>query len=125
MEFWQNIYANFDVVAFEFFGFKVHWYGIMYVIALLLALYLAKFFVKKFNLDIDNKHLDNYFIWVELGVILGARLGYILIYDSHTLYYLTHPWQIFNPFDINGEFVGIRGMSYHGAIVGFLLACLA
>ncbi|EGB5536035.1 prolipoprotein diacylglyceryl transferase [Campylobacter upsaliensis] len=122
MEFWQNIYANFDVVAFEFFGFKVHWYGIMYVIALLLALYLAKFFVKKFNLDIDNKHLDNYFIWVELGVILGARLGYILIYDSHTLYYLTHPWQIFNPFDINGEFVGIRGMSYHGAIVGFLLA---
>ncbi|MEB2796088.1 prolipoprotein diacylglyceryl transferase [Campylobacter upsaliensis] len=122
MKFWQNIYANFDVVAFEFFGFKVHWYGIMYVIALLLALYLAKFFVKKFNLDIDNKHLDNYFIWVELGVILGARLGYILIYDSYTLYYLTHPWQIFNPFDINGEFVGIRGMSYHGAIVGFLLA---
>ncbi|MBS4407401.1 prolipoprotein diacylglyceryl transferase [Campylobacter vulpis] len=122
MEFWQNIYVNFDVVAFEFFGFKVHWYGIMYVIALLLALYLAKFFVKKFNLDIDSKHLDNYFIWVELGVILGARLGYILIYDSHTLYYFTHPWQIFNPFDINGEFVGIRGMSYHGAIIGFLLA---
>ncbi|MCR2062815.1 prolipoprotein diacylglyceryl transferase [Campylobacter helveticus] len=122
MEIWQNIYANFDVVAFNVFGFKVHWYGIMYAIALILALFLAKFFVKKFNLNIEEKHLDNYFIWVELGVILGARLGYILIYDSNTLYYLTNPWQIFNPFDINGEFVGIRGMSYHGAIVGFLLA---
>ena len=32
------------------------------------------------------------------------------------------PWQIFNPFDRNGEFIGIRGMSYHGAVVGFLIA---
>ncbi|PLY13846.1 MAG: prolipoprotein diacylglyceryl transferase, partial [Sulfurimonas sp.] len=28
---------------------------------------------------------------------------------------------IFNPF-VNGEFVGIRGMSYHGAVLGFLLS---
>ena len=55
-----------------------------------------------------------------MGVILGARLGYILFYDPDTLYYLSHPWQIFNPFK-NGEFVGIRGMSYHGALLGFLL----
>ncbi|HFJ1679441.1 TPA: prolipoprotein diacylglyceryl transferase [Campylobacter coli] len=121
MEFWQNIYSNFDVVAFSVLGFKVHWYGIMYVLALLLALLLAKFFVRKFKLDIDEKRLDSYFIWVEIGVILGARLGYILIYDAHTMYYIAHPWQIFNPY-ANGEFVGIRGMSYHGAIIGFLIA---
>ncbi|KQI11310.1 diacylglyceryl transferase, partial [Campylobacter coli CVM 41970] len=59
----------------------------MYVLALLLALLLAKFFVRKFKLDIDEKRLDSYFIWVEIGVILGARLGYILIYDAHTMYY--------------------------------------
>lgn len=122
MEFWRHIYTHFDVVAFSIFDFKVHWYGIMYVIALFLALVLAKFFVKKFQLGISDKILDSYFIWVELGVILGARVGYILIYDANTFYYLTQPWQIFNPFDKNGEFVGIRGMSYHGAIVGFLLA---
>lgn len=121
MEFWQNIYSNFNVVAFEIFGLKVHWYGIMYVIALISALFLAKFFVKKFKMDISKDMLDNYFIWVEIGVILGARLGYILIYDVNTMYYITHPWQIFNPY-MNGEFVGIRGMSYHGAIVGFLVA---
>ncbi len=121
MQTWQNIYANFNVVAFEFFGFNVHWYGIMYVFALLFALFLAKYFVKKFKFSISNSMLDNYFIWVELGVILGARLGYILIYDANTLWYLTHPWQIFNPYE-NSEFIGIRGMSFHGAIVGFLLA---
>ncbi|WP_086229562.1 prolipoprotein diacylglyceryl transferase [Campylobacter devanensis] len=110
-------------VAFSLFGINVHWYGIMYVLALLVALWMAKFFVKKDKLPISNSLLDSYFFWVEIGVILGARLGYIIIYDPNTLYYLTHPWQIFNPF-INGEFVGIRGMSYHGAVVGFIIATL-
>ncbi|HIP45457.1 MAG TPA: prolipoprotein diacylglyceryl transferase, partial [Sulfurospirillum arcachonense] len=73
---------------------------------------------------ITDSLLDNYFIWIEVGVILGARIGYVLFYDTNTSYYLTQPWQMFNPF-MNGEFVGIRGMSYHGAIIGFLLATFA
>jgi phosphatidylglycerol:prolipoprotein diacylglycerol transferase len=118
---WNNIYDTFDPVAFHIFSFPVHWYGIMYVLALVSALYIGKYFIKRDKLDFKSKDLDNYFIYVEIGVILGARLGYILFYDTQTLYYLTNPWQIFNPFS-NGEFVGIRGMSYHGAVIGFLLA---
>lgn len=121
---WNNIYNNFDPVAFKIFGISVHWYGLMYVLALLVALGVAKFIVKFDKVGISNSLLDNYFFWVEVGVILGARVGYILIYDPNTLYYLTRPWQIFNPF-YNGEFVGIRGMSYHGAVVGFLIATIA
>jgi len=121
MSAWNNIYDKFDPVAFSIFSIPVHWYGIMYVLALLSALYIGKYFIKRDKLDFRDKELDNYFIYVEIGVILGARLGYILFYDAHTLYYLSHPWQIFNPFQ-NGEFVGIRGMSYHGAVIGFLLA---
>jgi len=37
------------------------------------------------------------------------------------MYYLTHPWQIFNPY-IDGVYAGISGMSYHGAIIGFAIA---
>ena len=122
--FWQNIYSNFNVVAFTVGDFKVHWYSLMYVIALLLALFIAKIFVKRDKIDISDRLLDSYFIWVEIGVILGARVGYILIYDAHTAWYLGHPWQIFNPFDAQGNFVGIRGMSYHGSVVGFLLATI-
>ena len=121
MTWWNNIYSNFDPVAIKIFGFSVHWYGLMYVTALLVALFVASRIVKKDKLPIEKEMLDNYFIWVETGVILGARLGYIIFYDSHTTYYLTHPWQIFNPF-MNGEFVGIRGMSYHGALIGFVIA---
>ena len=124
MSWWNDFYLNFDPVAFGLFGIKVHWYGIMYVLALLVALGVAKFIVKRDNMQISNSLLDNYFFWVEIGVILGARLGYIVIYDPNTSYYLAYPWQIFNPFH-NGEFVGIRGMSYHGAVVGFLIATWA
>lgn len=118
---WNHIYDTFDPIAFQIISFPVHWYGIMYVLALVSALYIGKYFIKRDNLDFKSKELDNYFIYVEIGVILGARLGYILFYDTETLYYLSHPWQIFNPFQ-NGEFVGIRGMSYHGAIFGFLIS---
>lgn len=118
---WNHIYSYFNPVAFEVFSFKVHWYGIMYALALLSSLIFAKWLVKRDNLKISEKMLDSYFVWVEIGVIVGARIGYIAFYDPHSWYYFTHPWQIFNPF-VNGEFVGIRGMSYHGAIIGFLIA---
>lgn len=116
-------YSHFDPIAFEIFSIKVHWYGIAYILALLSALWFAQIFRKdsRFS-NITQKGLENYFICAELGVILGARLGYVFVYSPQRLDYLIHPWQIFNPFDSNGNFVGISGMSYHGAIVGFLLA---
>lgn len=120
MEFWNHIYEHFNPVAFSLGPIPVHWYGLMYVLALVSALFIAKWIVKKDNIAITKTQLDDYFIYAEIGVILGARLGYVLFYDIHTAYYLTHPWQIFNPF-IDGQFVGIRGMSFHGAIIGFLI----
>jgi phosphatidylglycerol:prolipoprotein diacylglycerol transferase len=120
MNYWNHIYEHFDPVAFHLFSLPVHWYGIMYVLALLTALWAAKRIVVKDAIGITKEQLDDYFIYIEVGVILGARLGYILFYDTHTMYYLTHPWQIFNPF-VDGQFVGIRGMSYHGAVIGFFL----
>lgn len=122
MQWWQNIYSNFDPIAFNLFGIAVHWYGIMYALALIGAIAVAHWIIKKDNMDITKEQLDSYILWVELGVVLGARLGYILFYDLDTFYYLTHPWQIFNPFGSNGEFVGISGMSYHGAVAGFIIA---
>ncbi|MDR1614728.1 MAG: prolipoprotein diacylglyceryl transferase [Campylobacteraceae bacterium] len=120
MSFWQNIYAQFDPVAFYLGPLAVHWYGIMYVSALLGAIFIAKWFVKKDHIPIANSVVDSYFLWAELAIIVGARVGFVLIYDPNTYYYLTHPWEIFNPFQ-NGEFVGIRGMSYHGSVFGFLI----
>lgn len=122
VSYWQDIYTHFNPVAFHIGPIAVHWYGIMYVLALLSALWFAKWLLKKDTMAVSQTQLDSYFIWVEVGIILGARIGYILFYDPHTSYYLTHPWQIFNPFDHEGNFIGIRGMSYHGAIIGAMIA---
>ena len=124
MDYWNHIYDHFNPIAFHIFSFPVHWYGMMYVLALVSALYVAKAIVTRDKLPIEQKQLDDYFIYIEIGIILGARLGYILFYDSNTSYYLMHPWQIFNPFNQDGDFVGIRGMSYHGAVIGWFLGSL-
>jgi len=123
IDFWQHIYSHINPIAFSIFGFKIHWYGIMYILALVSALYMAKYIVKKDNIPISQKLLDDYFIWVEIGVILGARIGYFIFYVPNNSYYFLHPWQMFNPF-INGKFVGIAGMSYHGAVIGFAIATI-
>jgi phosphatidylglycerol:prolipoprotein diacylglycerol transferase len=120
LSFWQNIYTQFDPVAFRIGMFSVHWYGMLYVTALLSAIFIAKWFVKRDNLPIPLNVVDSYFLWAELAIITGARIGWVLIYAPNTDYYLSQPWQIFNPFS-DGEFVGIRGMSYHGAVFGFLI----
>jgi phosphatidylglycerol---prolipoprotein diacylglyceryl transferase len=121
MEYWQNIYSHFNPIAFNLGPVAVHWYGIMYALALISAIFVAKWFIKHDKLPISNELFDSYIWWAEIGVILGARLGYVLFYDTHTSYYLTHPWQIFNPY-IDGVYAGISGMSYHGAFFGFIIA---
>jgi phosphatidylglycerol:prolipoprotein diacylglycerol transferase len=121
MNTWQTIYQSFNPVALDLGFIKVHWYGLCYIGALFGAYFLAKWFVTKDKLPFTHENIDEYFIWAEVGVILGGRLGFILFYDPNTMWYLTNPWQIFNPF-LNGEFVGIRGFSYHGGVIGFLIA---
>ena len=120
MNSWNLIYDNINRVAFSVFGIDVYWYGIAYALSLVIALMAVKYFIKKDRYPINEKNIDIYFLYVEIGIILGARLGYILIYDDNTLYYITHPIQIFNPFS-NGKFVGISGMSFHGAVIGFII----
>lgn len=119
---WNRIYDYINPIAFEAFGINVHWYGIMYVGAMLIALAIAKCFVKYNNarFPVSQEQLDSFFIWVEIGVILGGRIGYILVYSPQRWEYLLQPWQMFNPY-YNGTFVGISGFSYHGAVLGFLI----
>lgn len=124
---WNVFYAHFDPIAFEVFGLKVHWYGLCYVVALLGALFIASFFIKKYpnRFGISSQILESYFLWAEVGVILGARLGYLAVYSDVGLwYYLIHPLDIFNPFNAQGQFIGIAGFSYHGGVVGFLVATI-
>jgi phosphatidylglycerol:prolipoprotein diacylglycerol transferase len=120
MSSWQLIYQKFSPVAFHIFSFPVHWYGLAYISALIVAFSMAKYFIKKDKYPFSDKDLDDLFIWEVLGVIIFSRIVYILVYDPNTSYYMMHPWQMFNPY-INGVFTGIRGMSFHGGVIGFFI----
>ena len=115
----QHFYENSELIAFSIFGLDVRYYGICYAVALLLSLWIAKVHGKK--MGFSSKLLDSYFIYIEIGVVLGARFGYIAFYDPEWAFYLYQPWQAFNPYR-NGVFVGISGLSFHGAVIGFFAA---
>jgi phosphatidylglycerol:prolipoprotein diacylglycerol transferase len=57
-----------------------------------------------------------------IGVIVGGRIGYVIIYNP--LYYLKNPLEIFLPFNFSHgiTFTGISGMSFHGGLIGVIVA---
>jgi phosphatidylglycerol:prolipoprotein diacylglycerol transferase len=119
---WQHLPQNIDPVIFEIGSFKLQYYGLMYIVAFAITFFLVLYRVKRedrFEITADQiKDLSTYMI---LGLVIGARLGYVLFYNLS--YYLKHPLEIILPFSFsNGmTFTGISGMSYHGGLIGMTL----
>ncbi len=110
-------------VILQLGSFELRWYGMMYLAAFAVAYGLAAHRLNtedrfEFNLE----ELQSLMAAMILGVLLGGRLGYVFFYDP--VYYFHHPLEIILPFDrANGwRFVGITGMSFHGGLIGVILA---
>ena len=76
-----------DPVIVSFGVFQIRWYGLAYVLGFIIGLYLIKFINNKFKFSLNNKIIDDFFIWSVFGVILGGRLGYILFYQTSSIFY--------------------------------------
>lgn len=98
------------------------WYGLMYIIAFGIAYLLFNKQVKERNFPMSNDDIMNLFFWGIIGLILGARIFSVLVYEGDREY-LLKPWLVFWPFR-NGQFVGLQGMSYHGGVIGCLLGII-
>ncbi len=99
----------------------IRWYAVMYIVAFAVAWLLYRWQLKRDpGPGISKEESENLFIWAVIGLLIGARLFSVFFY-SDGWYYLTHPWMIFWPFR-DGRFVGLPGMSYHGGVVGALVA---
>jgi phosphatidylglycerol:prolipoprotein diacylglycerol transferase len=100
----------------------LRWYSLMYIVAFSIAYILYRKQVKERNFPMSDDDMINLFFWGIMGLILGARIFYTVVYAG-SIEYLLKPWLIFWPFQ-NGQFVGIQGMSYHGGVIGCILGCL-
>ncbi len=104
--------VNFDPVAVSVFGFAIHWYGLMYVLAFLSAWWLARLQTRRQYPDWDNQQIEDLLFYGGMGVILGGRVGYVLFYAFPD--FVANPLMLFK--------VWQGGMSFHGGLLGVLLA---
>jgi phosphatidylglycerol:prolipoprotein diacylglycerol transferase len=119
---WQHIPERMDPVIFQIGGFKLQYYGLMYVVAFTITYFLVVYRLKrKENEDISIDQAQALITYMMLGVIVGGRLGYVLFYQFS--YYVQHPLEIILPFEFsNGiRFTGISGMSFHGGLICVIL----
>jgi phosphatidylglycerol:prolipoprotein diacylglycerol transferase len=120
---WQHLPQNISPVIFQIGGFKLQYYGLMYIVAFGTIYFLVRYRIKhEDRFDFTVGQLNDIATYMILGLIVGARLGYVVFYNLS--YYVKHPLEIVLPFSFsNGiTFTGISGMSYHGGLIGIILA---
>jgi len=107
------LYApDINPIALKIGSFEIHWYGIMYVIAFIAIWVLGSRKTREPNSGWTEDQLADAIFYGALGVIFGGRIGYILFYNLP--FYLRHPADMLK--------VWQGGMSFHGGLVGVVLA---
>lgn len=86
---WQHLPEKLNPTAFHLGPVAVNWYGIMYVLAFALVYFLVRYRIRTEKAGISLEVVRDFFPWGILGLLLGARLGDVFIYDWK--YFSTHP----------------------------------
>jgi len=111
------VHPQFDPIAIRLGPVAVHWYGITYLVAFGLFLWLARRRAARepyVSAGWTGREVEDLLFYGVLGVVLGGRLGYVLFYKP--MEYLAHPLEIFA--------VWKGGMSFHGGLIGVICAML-
>ena len=89
-QWWQRIPEHMDPVVFSIGSFKLQYYGLMYVVAFALTYVLVAYRLKhERRFQVTNEQFQALMTYMMLGVIVGARLGYVLFYNLP--YFFKHP----------------------------------
>ncbi|MDG1581239.1 prolipoprotein diacylglyceryl transferase [Pseudomonas sp. GOM6] len=105
-------YPQINPVALDLGVIQIHWYGLMYLVGIGGAWWLASRRLAQFDASWSKEKLSDLVFWVAMGVILGGRLGYVLFYDLSA--YIAEPLKILRVWE--------GGMSFHGGLIGVMLA---
>jgi phosphatidylglycerol---prolipoprotein diacylglyceryl transferase len=109
----------FDPVAIALGPFVIRWYALAYIAGIVLGWVYARTLLKNDRLwggpaPISLLQLDDFILWVTLGIILGGRTGYVLFYNLP--FFMQHPAEIFELWK--------GGMSFHGGFMGCVVAVI-
>jgi phosphatidylglycerol---prolipoprotein diacylglyceryl transferase len=105
-------YPNIDPVLIEIGPFAIRWYALAYIAGLLMGWRYCVGMARRPPHVLEPAQLDDFLVWVTLGVVLGGRIGYVLFYNLP--YYSQHPLEALK--------IWTGGMSFHGGTLGVVLA---
>lgn len=108
----NDIYQLINPVIVSVGPLSVRWYGVAYVVGFILAGLVVYFYARHWKLRFSGYDVLVFVCYCAFGVIIGARLGYCLLYGDG--YYLANPMEILA--------LGNGGMSFHGGLVGIVVA---
>ena len=105
-------YPDIDPVAVSVFSIDIHWYGLMYLFGFIAAWLLSIYRAGQGPRVIRANQADDLVFYGAMGVVAGARIGYILFYDLASV--MEDPLRILRVWE--------GGMSFHGGLIGTALA---
>lgn len=122
-DFYQHLPQYIDPIAFSIGSFAIHWYALSYVVGFLVVYGILMWRIKNEDqLPVTSYQLPevvDFMLVIFFAALIGGRAGYVLFYNLR--YFLNNPLAIVSPY-VDGQLVGIYGMSYHGALIGAILA---
>ncbi|MBR0873861.1 prolipoprotein diacylglyceryl transferase [Bradyrhizobium tropiciagri] len=109
----------FNPVAVSLGPIVIRWYALAYIVGIVLGWVYARSLIKKERLwggevPITLPQLDDFILWVTIGIIVGGRTGYVLFYNLP--FFMAHPAEIFELWK--------GGMSFHGGFLGCVAAVM-
>jgi phosphatidylglycerol:prolipoprotein diacylglycerol transferase len=108
-------FPNIDPVILHIYGpIAIRWYGLMYVIGFICGYVLLLRRAKEGRLALTQAQIQSFIFYAVLGVLVGGRLGYVVFYQLDSL--VGDPLRVFAVWE--------GGMSFHGGLIGILLACV-
>lgn len=105
-------YPEIDPVVVALGPLKVHWYGLMYLLAFGSAWWLGKLRAKVAGAPLKPAEVDDLIFYGAMGVVLGGRIGSVLFYNFDS--FLDNPLYLFKIWE--------GGMAFHGGFIGVLVA---
>ncbi len=109
------VHPQFDPVALQLGPVAIHWYGLTYLAAFGLFLFLGARRVRQpqfADVGWTRRDVEDLLFWGVLGVVLGGRIGYALFYKPGQ--YLSDPLAVLKVWE--------GGMSFHGGLLGVIVA---
>jgi phosphatidylglycerol:prolipoprotein diacylglycerol transferase len=106
------VFPHFNPVALSIGPIDIRWYALSYIAGILLGWWYCLQLIKLPPQRIKREQFDDLVTWIVVGIILGGRLGQVLLWDPG--YYFAHPLEIVQ--------VWKGGMAFHGGLIGVILA---